>query len=1695
MAPLPVVTYAAENDSQVVQTTGSISATVRFELPQTVKEVEKRDIKLKITKENETATVSLNSGTISGGFSQADVKVAALNSNGIEITTENIVGFYQVVVSNLETGNYELELSGNGYTSFTKSIVLEDYSQHVFVGTSGGTFSLGDLNQDNVVDGSDRTEISGELGLNSNVDKYDLNGDGIVDVADLAYVNRAMNTKKSAELYDTSAIVDVTVETSNLVVEGSISDLFSSNDNSVKVSSSGNDDIIIPINFRKTAEISQILIHSPYGDGAAIGGKVELELEDGTTDFVEFNNSVPEGVHAIGRAADKNTVTINLGRKVAVKKVTIHVMKVEGQAGEKPEYTTITQIEFIRDIVPEPGSNDNQVKGLVAESGNESVSLKWNSVNNVTGYIVEYGMSQDDLSQSVVSNVNSATVTGLENFKTYFFQVTATNGEWKGTPSEIISAVPKPLSIPGAPSNIRVQPADSALRVSWGKTKDASFYQVFYRVNGDNNYIQFGGNIEETNTTITGLTNGTEYEIAVKAGNSVGVGPYSSSALGTPKIEALEMPEFPTDGRIDSSEISSIVMGDPTNYNKELCPNFKVEHLIDNDPNTYWIAQMYNRDQGITYEFKTAHDMNYLLFAPYLNSSYKNRIDGYSITAWDESGNEILKYSAKVPNITAENYIISLFPETKGIKKLRFALSEKTGGPRVSISEIAFYDSDTLSTEIANLFTDNAFTELKSGVSAEQIQSLSERLTSLSSFYLDVDCLKDEISLAQGLLNGDNTALGVVKNDFQSRSGGADSAYGQSASSLQPIGVSALANSTVAIYAELPSDSPVYVVPTQFYGESGIWSGTPVLLKTGRNYINVEKIGSLKDTRGGMLYITYSGAQQNEIKLHARVSKYVYKIPVLELSSWYDMSEAQRMDKIQTYVQELESHVASLGNVNLKTAINNATEISTPSVLLSLPADQILAGLKGSSSSVDAMTNTMYQNVMAWEEELFVANKVQGIIDSNLSFEEYRYPMATRQNIRYMRMFAGAFMYAAGNHVGIEYGSASALAQGKPASSTGNSNGLFGWGIAHEIGHNMDKLGRAEITNNIYSLAIQAYDGGSMTLDTRLTKSNIWKPIYDKVSVGRPGAASNVFVQLGMYWQLHLAYDDASEPLSFYNQFFKSWKSGKYNGYTYDERVALIASEVANKNLVPFFENWGFVLGNEANNTISSYPSEDRAIWYLNDSSRNYRLQNASGNTGTPSIDLQKNDNIVTLNISNNSDFILGYEIRRNGTPIGFTTTDTYEDNLGAANNLTYEYSIVPVDYLGYMGGEVSTEEIRIEYDKTIPSNLYNMESSNGKITITMVDGPVPVTGIKASGVNGNESYTVRVNAVSNTTSNSAQWVIAKEGTLTGVSTPEYFNKPGTDSTDTRIWTYDVTTMEIEGLPSGATVELLDYPGDRIDFYEGATVGRLKNAYVYSESGDSIEAGTLVIIGKYRGNPAYNTIEIEARYNTTAEAAEESGVTTIERPMNGYSLLLAEIPKDGFVSDTSDGLFIFVPDLDAEAELNKDFAEEYHLPMEIRALFYRTDDMEGNEQRRLTSETLWISCPDEGENCPIPEIELISDEYSLNETSIEEISALQNFNYDDNSKKEHDNDVLDNEVTKEDISLEDDATDDKNKNATMEENDTNLEDDVITDGKDSNATMEENDESTANEDNATEESKIHSKNDTNLEDELAQSNN
>ena len=1553
--------------------TGSIGLILRFDLPQTPENAAGRNIRLQVTGGGKDVTVPLPNGT-------ADVPVEVDNISGAPLTNENVLGYYKAELTGLPAGQtYQVALTGTGYTPFQTSVKLEGFSKLLIAGTGGGTFSLGDVNGDGKIDKADLTAMDGKLGGDDLA--YDLNGDGKVDAVDLAYISHNIGFTGQVQALDTAAIVSPTLDTNAVTIEGSTASLFQ-DEGEVKLTPKTADakKISLPIDLGANAvEMSQIQITCPDASGAVQKGTALVELEDKTTLTVPFGATLPEGVHAIGRTVGERVITIDLGKRAPVKKVTITVTATQGNAG----FAVVRQIEFLKDIVPENPKND-QPRIVSAVPGDKQVALEWTAVRNITGYVIHYGTS-GKLDRQMPASSTQATVTGLENLKSYQFQVTPVNDEWSGMPSAAVSATPQPSKVPGAPSNISVTPADQSLRLSWGKTEDAAYYQVFYREKGQNDFAQYGGNLSGTSAFLTELTNGTAYEVAVKAGNGKGTGPYSAIASGTPKKESLDMPDLPQQDRIDNSHVIEVTMTNPNNVNRSLCPGFAPKQVVDGDAATYWVARSFWESMEFTYTFDEPQDMNYAIWVPYLQGDYKYMMARYSVTAKDEEGNVISSGTYPAPAMTDKNYSVLTFPMVKGVKQLSISLAQVEGRRSVNIAEMAFYKSDTLAEDIAALFTDGSFTALKSGVTPEQVSGLSDRLEARADFYLDLERMRDEVKLAQALLDGGASALGLVKNDFQRRDGSLDSQFGQSASNLQPLGVTAKAGAAVAVYAQLPGDKPVYLIPTQYYGESGIWRGAAIELVNGRNYITVPQIGSLTDERGGPLYLTYAGENPQGIKLQVRGDSGAFTVPVLELSNWYEMDETARKTAIRAYVAQLESYVGALNSPNLQLDIRNVTEISTPSVLLSIPASQALSGLKGPGASADQMADAMYQNVLAWEDELFVANKVQGTIGSDMKTADYRYPMTTRQNIRYMRMFAGAFMYAAGNHVGVGFGSTSGLVCGKPVSATGQgkANGLFGWGIAHEIGHNMDKLGKAEITNNIYSLAIQAYDGGSMALPTRLTNSNIWDKVYEKTAAGRPGSAGNVFVQLGMYWQLHLAYDNGDQPLNFFNQFFKAWKAGEFkDGFTYDERVALIASKTANKNLTQFFTRWGMTLGGEAEKAMAALPKEERAVWYLNDGSYAARLAGTEKTEMSVALSAEAKDNKAVLTIQGGNESILGYEIRRNGKSIAFTTGTTYTDDLGPANNLTYAYSVVPVDKLGNMGDEAKANEVRVAWDTAIDSSRYDVALENGTATFTMKNGAVPVTGVKITGTALAGTYTVEIKA----SASDANWTTVKTGGLSGSETVGYFTKPKADASDTRIWTYDAAVVRVTGLPEKAQAVLLSDPGDRVDFYgEGAVAGRLANDYTYTDEKNktqTIKKGTLVIIGTYRGDPVYNFVEIKGRYDTTGEAQEDEaggGATQTERLMNGYSLLFAEIPADGAVSDISDGFWLFVPDLEAEKKLMEQSAPQSDTdgpaqddpqnsalpqgPMEISAVLRRTDTPSSAEEDRNTSRTLWVSFP------------------------------------------------------------------------------------------------------------------------------------
>ncbi|MCY4030204.1 MAG: fibronectin type III domain-containing protein [Acidobacteria bacterium] len=105
-------------------------------------------------------------------------------------------------------------------------------------------------------------------------------------------------------------------------------------------------------------------------------------------------------------------------------------------------------------------------------------------------------------------------------------------------------------SPPSAPAPPTVTPGDRRLEVSWTAPSDNGApiddYDVQYRSSGGG-WMELSDDGANTNTraTIGGLTNGTQYEVQVRAQNSEGESPWSAGAMGTP-IGAPSQPAAPT---------------------------------------------------------------------------------------------------------------------------------------------------------------------------------------------------------------------------------------------------------------------------------------------------------------------------------------------------------------------------------------------------------------------------------------------------------------------------------------------------------------------------------------------------------------------------------------------------------------------------------------------------------------------------------------------------------------------------------------------------------------------------------------------------------------------------------------------------------------------------------------------------------------------------------------------------------------------------------------------------------------------------------------------------------------------------------------------------------------------------------------------------------------------------------------------
>jgi fibronectin type 3 domain-containing protein len=249
--------------------------------------------------------------------------------------------------------------------------------------------------------------------------------------------------------------------------------------------------------------------------------------------------------------------------------------------------------DFSSIIIVTPSTNPKPIKpkGLIAIAGNSNVILKWNPnpEPDIKNYLL-YRSTNYYSNYSIIASTNSTIYTdkNLINNITYYYKlrVVDTISQTNDGFSEIVSATPSTNPAPSQPKNLKLLLAgDKFLIINWSPNPetDIAYYKIYY---GTNSFSI--SNISSTTTaTLTSLSNGKKYQIALKAvDNANNHSQLSETIYAYPLFTISDLKAYPNGNQTGSVILNftspkiSKELGSAVRYIVKYSTN-KINNLID----------------------------------------------------------------------------------------------------------------------------------------------------------------------------------------------------------------------------------------------------------------------------------------------------------------------------------------------------------------------------------------------------------------------------------------------------------------------------------------------------------------------------------------------------------------------------------------------------------------------------------------------------------------------------------------------------------------------------------------------------------------------------------------------------------------------------------------------------------------------------------------------------------------------------------------------------------------------------------------------------------------------------------------------------------------------------------------------------------------------------------------------------------
>lgn len=479
---------------------------------------------------------------------------------------------------------------------------------------------------------------------------------------------------------------------------------------------------------------------------------------------------------------------------------------------------------------------------------------------------------------------------------------------------------------------------------------------------------------------------------------------------------------------------------------------------------------------------------------------------------------------------TAAAQVVNFEPALVHPTKVRFIVKSGVGG-FASCAEMEFYRKNPEAFDYTSVFADEICSALKPGVTLDDINAINE------GFYK---------KLASDMYHG------FFDPEFRVQEYRAWEHPDKKAAKNKTASYSLLDNPT-GIYVSQGEDLIVFVGDT--HGQSlslrthdlstGGWG-------TQKTYALKQGLNKIRITAKGLAYVQYYN------DLGATAPKVKINFVTGAVNGYFDSQKHQVSDWSRLLNKAVAPDFDLLGQF---------AHITFP-----------VANFKSKTPDGKALID-------AWDKLVRLEHEIMGL---------YKYPDHKFQN----RIYAhadynpdAAWMYATSYHTGYSPGSWN----GMVTLSVFSAGDI--WGPAHEIGHvnqvrpGVKWLGMTEVTNNIYSLHVQTSFGNV----SRLQSDNVYSRAFAKASEGVAHQdLGDLFFQLVPFWQLKLYLVDVLGKEDFYRDLFHHYMTTPdpttpATDAKYQLNFVRVACDIAQLNLLDFFEKWGFLT--PVNKTVNDYGS------------------------------------------------------------------------------------------------------------------------------------------------------------------------------------------------------------------------------------------------------------------------------------------------------------------------------------------------------------------------------------------------------------------------------------------------------------------------------------------------------------------------